>query len=80
MLRDADFRGASLSEVAFADCDVTAADFHAAQFEKCVFRGTPLDGVVGIASLAGVSMPWADIVSNAGAFAAALGVRVLDED
>ena len=80
VLRDADLRGASLSEVAFVDCDVAAADFHGTQFEKCVFRGTPLDGVVGLASLAGVSMPWGDIVANAGPFAAALGVRVLDED
>ena len=80
MLRDADFRGASLREVAFVDCDVAAADFHGASFEKCVFRGTPLDGVTGITRLDGVSMPWPDVVANAGAFAAALGVRVLDED
>jgi uncharacterized protein YjbI with pentapeptide repeats len=80
VLRDADFRGAVLREVSFVDCDLTAADFNRTRFEKCVFRETSLDGVVGIESLRGVSMPWVDVVANAGAFAAALGVRVLDEE
>jgi uncharacterized protein YjbI with pentapeptide repeats len=80
VLGDADFRGAKLTDVAFVDCDVRAADFAGTRFESCELRGTPLDGVSGIETLAGVSMSWADIVANAGAFATALGVRVLDGD
>jgi uncharacterized protein YjbI with pentapeptide repeats len=80
MLRDADFRGATLTQVTFADCDLKAADFNGTRFEKCVLRATSLEDVAGIQRLDGVAMPWADIVANAGAFAAALGARVLDEE
>jgi uncharacterized protein YjbI with pentapeptide repeats len=79
VLRDADFRGATLKEVTFADCDLAAADFNGTRFEKCVIRGTSLEDVTGIERLDGVAMPWPDIVANAGAFAAALGARVLDD-
>ena len=43
-------------------------------------RGCALDGVSGLERLRGAAMPWADVVGNAGAFAAALGIRVLGED
>jgi hypothetical protein len=30
--------------------------------------------------LRGAAMPWGDVVASAGAFASALGIRILDED
>jgi uncharacterized protein YjbI with pentapeptide repeats len=79
VLRDADFRGAKLTQVAFVNCDLATADFNGTRFEKCEMRGTSLEDVAGIERLDGVAMPWSDIVANAGAFAAALGLRMLDE-
>jgi len=78
-LRGADFGGAALESVEFASCGLDEVDFSGASFTACRMRACVLDGVRGVSSLRGVAMPWADVVRNAGAFAVALGVGVLDE-
>jgi hypothetical protein len=68
-----------LSSVAFVSCGLDGVDLSGAAFSACEMRGCVVDEVRGVTSLRGVAMPWPDLVRNAGAFAAALGVRVLDD-
>jgi hypothetical protein len=42
-------------------------------------RGSTLDGLAGIESLRGLSMPWPDLVASAGALAGALGIGVVED-
>jgi hypothetical protein len=42
--------------------------------------GCRLDGLRSIADLRGAAMPWPDVVAGAGAFAAALGIAVLEDE
>jgi uncharacterized protein YjbI with pentapeptide repeats len=79
-LTQTDFREALLRSVRFDDCDLSEADLTGVRIDRCELRGCTLDGVVGLERLRGAAMPWADVVGNAGLFAAALGIRVLDED
>ena len=79
VLTQADFLDARLRNVRFLRCDLTQADLRGARMTDCELRGCTLDGLEGIEALRGAAMPWADIVGTAGAFAAALGIRVLDE-
>jgi uncharacterized protein YjbI with pentapeptide repeats len=75
-LREASFLNARLLNVEFVDCRMTGADFRGARLAGCAIRGASLDDIVGVDSLRGVRMPWGDIVSSAGAMAAALGIEV----
>jgi uncharacterized protein YjbI with pentapeptide repeats len=75
-LREASFMEAQLEAVSFIDCDLAGADFRGAKLKKCVVRGSSLDEVIGVESLSGLTMPWPDVVSSAGALAAALGITV----
>ena len=79
VLTQADFLDARLSDVKFVDCDLSGADFRGARLTRCELRGCTLDGLVGVESLRGASMPWPDIVAAAGVLAGALGIEVLDE-
>ena len=54
-------------------------DLSGARFEDVELRGCKLDGARGLEQLHGVAMPWTDVLANAGLFAAACGVEVLDE-
>jgi uncharacterized protein YjbI with pentapeptide repeats len=74
----ADFQGARLKTVVFEDCDLSGADLTGCRFDGVELRGCRLDRVRGAAALRGVAMPWGDVLANAGVFAAACGVRVLD--
>jgi hypothetical protein len=60
--------------VVFRDCRIDLASFAATDLHGCA-----LDGVTGAASLRGAAMPWTDVVAAAGTLAAALGIRVLDD-
>jgi len=73
-LAEASFMDARLEAVAFVDCRLDGTDFRRARLGGCAISGASLDGVLGIESLRGVRMPWADVVSSAGALAAALGI------
>jgi uncharacterized protein YjbI with pentapeptide repeats len=79
-MAELDLVEAQLSSVVFEHCDLTGADLSHARFGRCELRGCTLEGVVGIERLRGVAMPWPDVVGLAGAFAAALGIRVLLDD
>jgi len=80
LLAQADFRDALLRSVRFERCDLTEADLAGVRIDCCELRGCTLDGVSGIERLRGAAMPWADVVGHAGLLAAALGIRVLDDD
>ena len=75
-LGEASFRDARLEAVEFVGCQLAGADFSGARVRASAIRGSTLDGVVGIESLRGLTMPWPDIVASAGALADALGIRV----
>jgi uncharacterized protein YjbI with pentapeptide repeats len=75
-LAEASFMDARLEAVAFIDCRLDGADFRGALASGCAIRGASLDGVLGVESLRGLRMPWADVVGSAGALAAALGIVV----
>ena len=50
------------------------------RIDRCELAGCTLDGLAGAERLRGAAMPWADVVGNAALLAAALGIRVLDDD
>jgi uncharacterized protein YjbI with pentapeptide repeats len=79
MLAQAEFREALLRSVRFDHCDLTEADLTGMRLDGCELRSCTLDGVVALDRLRGAAMPWGDIVGHAGVFAAALGIRLLDE-
>jgi uncharacterized protein YjbI with pentapeptide repeats len=78
-LTEADFTGAQLTAVRFADCDLSRADFQGARLSSCEMRGVRLAGLHGVERLRGVALPWPDVVENTATWAAALGLRVLDD-
>jgi uncharacterized protein YjbI with pentapeptide repeats len=75
-LRETSFAGARMLSVAFDGCDLRGADFRGVSLVDCTIRGTSLDGVAGVASLGGLTMPWTDLVGSVEALAAALGIEV----
>jgi uncharacterized protein YjbI with pentapeptide repeats len=80
LLAQTDFLEARLDAVRFHDCELTRGDFRGARLRHCEFRRSDLADLQGIESLRGAAMQWPDIVAMAGAWAAALGVEVLDAD
>ena len=80
LLAQTDFREGLLRSVRFDRCDLTEADLTGLRIDRCELRDCTLDGLTGLERLRGAAMPWADIVGNAALLAAALGIRVLDED
>ncbi len=68
-LTDASFLDARLDAVSFVSCRLGGADFRGARLNACSIRGSSLDGVLGVESLAGVRMPWPDILDSAAALA-----------
>ena len=79
-LTQADFREALLRSVRLDDCDLTEADLSGLRIDRCELHGCTLDSVTALERLRGAAMPWADVVGNAAQLAAALGIRVLDDD
>lgn len=77
-LREVSFADAQLDGVTFLGCDLTGANFHGARLRNCRMRGASLEGITGIESLRGLTMPWPDLVESTGALAAALGIAVED--
>lgn len=78
-LSECSFAEARLQGVEFRDCRLAGTDFRGARLRDCVIRGSSLDGVIGVSSLRGTRMPWADILDSAAGLAGALGLQV-DED
>jgi uncharacterized protein YjbI with pentapeptide repeats len=75
-LAEASFMHAHLESVAFVDCRLHGADFRHVKLAGCVIRGASLDGVLGVASMRGLLMPWPDVLTSASALAVALGIDV----
>lgn len=78
MLSQSDFLDAALEAVRFHGCDMTGADIRGARLKRCELRGSRLEGLVGVESLRGAAMEWPEILDMAGAWAAALGIEVLE--
>ncbi len=77
-LEEADFHGATLSSVRFERCDLTRASFENASFSRSELRDCELEGIAGAGSLAGVRMPWPDVVQLAGLLAEAAGIQIVE--
>lgn len=75
-LTEASFMDSQLDRVAFIDCKLAGTDFRRAKLTSCMIRGSSLEGILGIESLRGLSMPWIDVLESAGALAAALGINI----
>lgn len=75
-LTEASFMKAQLEHVEFIDCRLSGTDFRDVTVKDCVIRGTPLDGVLGVESLRGVTMPWVDVVASAATLATGLGIII----
>jgi uncharacterized protein YjbI with pentapeptide repeats len=81
VLRDCDLREASLEQaqlrdVRFESCDLTRVALGQSQHLRVELHGCRLAEVRSIADLRGAALPWPDVVDQAPAFAAALGIRV----
>jgi uncharacterized protein YjbI with pentapeptide repeats len=79
-LREASLEQAQLRDVRLEGCDLSRALLHQAQLQRVELHGCRLDGVRTVADLRGATMPWPDVVAAAGAFAAALGIGILEDD
>lgn len=75
-LREASFMQARLEGVSFVDCQLEGADFRGVSLNNCLMRGSSLEGVIGVESLRGLTMPWDDVLASAGALATATGIVI----
>jgi uncharacterized protein YjbI with pentapeptide repeats len=77
-LRESSFAEAVLRDVRFERCDLGGAELTRVRLQRVELRGCRLDGINAVEDLRGATMPWEDIVGNAGLFAAAVGVRAAE--
>ena len=77
-LRESSFAEAVLRDVRFERCDLGGVELSRVRLQRVELRGCRLEGVNAVENLRGATMPWEDIVGNAGLFAAAVGVRPAD--
>lgn len=68
-----------LSNVVFADCDLTAAEFEASQAKGCDLRSSTLSGARGLLTLRGARISTGQAVSVALQLAGEAGLTVLDD-
>jgi uncharacterized protein YjbI with pentapeptide repeats len=76
-LEEASLDQAQLRDVRFESCDLRRATFGQSRHQRVQLHGCRLDGLRTISDLKGVAMPFPDIVDQAQAFAAALGIAVV---
>ena len=74
-LRESSFGEAVLRDVRFERCDLGGVELARVRLQRVELRGCRLDGINAVENLRGATMPWEDIVGNAGLFATAVGVR-----
>ncbi|HET6508761.1 MAG TPA: pentapeptide repeat-containing protein [Baekduia sp.] len=82
-LREVSLEQAQLRDVRFESCDLSRATLDQSRHQRVLLEGCRLEGVRSLQDLRGIAMPWPDIVDQAGALAAALGIAVArdpDED
>ena len=77
-MAECDLHEASLEDVSFERCELREARFSGARIGRVAFAGCDLLGAAGVEALRGARMPWADVLANAPAFAAALGIEIVD--
>ena len=77
-LRETSFGEAVLRDVRFERCDLGGAELSRVRLQRVVLAGCRLEGINAVGDLRGASMPWPDIIDNAGLFAAAAGVRAAE--
>jgi uncharacterized protein YjbI with pentapeptide repeats len=73
-----DLQELQAQDVAFADCDLSEVDLTLARFTRTEMQRCTLDGIRALERLRGVGMRWEDVLSSAGAFAGAIGIRLID--
>ncbi|HEY6961959.1 MAG TPA: pentapeptide repeat-containing protein [Gaiellaceae bacterium] len=77
-MTECDLYGTTMKDVLFERCELREATWSEAKLERVEVRGCDLAGIRGAESLRGVRMPWPDVVANAGVFAVALGVDIVE--
>ena len=77
-MRETSLSEAVLRDVRFERCDLGGVELTQVRLQRVELRGCRLDGINAVANLRGATMPWEDIVGNAGLFAAAVGVRATE--
>jgi uncharacterized protein YjbI with pentapeptide repeats len=80
VLGGAEFVGAQLEDLAFDASDLAGADFSKARCSAVDLRGARLDGLRGIASLAGTTIGVDQLIGLAPGLAEALGVHVIADE
>ena len=66
-----------LRDVRFERCDLGRAELSRVPLSGCA-GGCRLEGINAVGDLRRASMPWPDIIDDAGLFAAAAGVRAAE--
>jgi uncharacterized protein YjbI with pentapeptide repeats len=77
-MTECDFYEASLKDVLFERCELREGTFSGCKLQRVELRGCDLAGVRGADALRGARMPWGDVVENAGLFASAVGIEIVD--
>ena len=77
-LRESSFGEAVLRDVRFERCDLGGIELARIRLQRVELRGCRLEGVNAVENLRGATMPWEDIVGNAGLFATAVGIRAAE--
>ena len=76
VLTEATLEQAQLRDVRLEGCDLTRASLGQSQHTRVELHGCRLTELRSIADLRGAALPYPDLVDQAPAFAAALGIRV----
>jgi uncharacterized protein YjbI with pentapeptide repeats len=77
-MSECDLYGSTLKDVLFERCELREATFSEVAIRRVELRGCELAGLRGAEALRGARMPWNDVVANAGLFATAVGVEIVD--
>ncbi len=77
-MSECDFYGSALKDVLFERCELREATFSTCTLERVELRGCDLAAARGVEALRGARMTWNDVIANAGLFASALGIEVVD--
>jgi uncharacterized protein YjbI with pentapeptide repeats len=75
-LTESSLEQAQLRDVRLTSCDLTRASVGQSQHTRVELHGCRLAGLRSIADLRGAALPYPDLVHQAPAFAAALGIRI----
>jgi uncharacterized protein YjbI with pentapeptide repeats len=76
-LKECSLEQAQLRDVRFESCDLSRAMLDGSRHQRVELHGCRLEGLRSISDLKGAALPWPDLVDQAPAFAAALGIGVV---